>query len=305
MKTAEQPARNSLYNNAILLLTLTALFWGGNTIAGRLAIGEVSPLVIVALRWIIVSTILCTLLRRQIRAEWSLMRPHLVLMVLMALFGFISFNTLFYFAAHTTTAVNLGIIQASMPAIVLIGSVFAFGAKVRALQVFGIIVTMVGVAVVATQGDLAVLTGLKINPGDGLMIIACLFYAGYTVALRARPKVSGLVFFAVLSAFAAVMSLPALAYEISIDAHQWPTFKGWLVVLYISLFPSCLAQIFFMRGVELIGPSRAGIFINLVPIFAAILAVLILQEPFRLFHAVALALVLGGIWFSERKVNGS
>jgi len=305
MIPAEQPAKKNLFDNAILLLTLTSLFWGGNTIAGRLAIGEVSPLVIVALRWIIVSTILCTVLRRQIKQEWPVMRPHLVMMALMALFGFVSFNTLFYFAAHTTTAVNLGIIQASMPAVVLIGSVFAFGTKVRALQVFGIAVTMVGVAVVATRGDLALLKGLKINPGDGLMIIACLFYAGYTVALRARPKVSGLVFFAVLSAIAAITSLPALFYEISIGAHQWPTFKGWLVVFYISLFPSCLAQIFFMRGVELIGPSRAGIFINLVPIFASILAVLILKEPFQLFHAVALALVLGGIWFSERRAAGS
>ncbi|MEP2435768.1 MAG: DMT family transporter, partial [Roseibium sp.] len=218
-----------------------------------------------------------------------------------ATFGFTGFNSLFYIAAHRTTAVNLGIIQGSMPVLVLIGAVLAFGVRVRPLQVVGILITLAGVAMVAAQGDLDVLLHLSINPGDGIMLIASLFYAGYTLSLRNRPQVSGMVFFAVLSVVAALTSIPGLFYEHSIGTLQWPTFQGWLVVLYISLFPSSLAQIFFMRGVELIGPARAGVFINLVPIFAAGLGILILGEPFHAYHAVALVMVLGGIWLSERK----
>ncbi len=291
------------YGNALLMMALTTLFWGGNTVAGRLAVGEVSPMVVVFLRWVIVAGILVPLQWRHIRAEWPLMRPYSFRMVLMAVFGFIGFNTLFYIAATETTAVNLGIIQGSVPILVLIGSMIAFGSRIRALQVIGILLTLAGVTLIAAQGSLDVLLALAVNPGDGVMLIACVLYSGYTLALRDRPQVSPLAFFAVLSGIAAITSLPGLAYDIAAGTVQWPSLQGWLVVLYIALFPSCLAQIFFMRGVELIGPARAGVFINLVPIFAAILAVSILGEPFKWYHGTALTLVIGGIWLSERKAG--
>lgn len=291
------------YGNAILLLMATTLLWGGNTVAGRLAAGEVSPMVVVFLRWIIVAGILVPLLWSRIQGEWPVMRGAFLRMVLMAAFGFVGFNTLFYIAATQTTAVNLGIIQGSMPIVVLIGSVVAFGTKVRLLQVVGILATLIGVTLIAAQGSLEVLLSLAVNPGDSVMLAACILYSGYTLALRNRPQVSGLVFFAVLSGISVFASLPGLAYEMATNTAQWPEMKGWLVVLYIALGPSCLSQIFFMRGVELIGPARAGVFINLVPVFAAILAVSILGEAFEWHHGLALALVLGGIWLSERKAT--
>ncbi|MES0809477.1 DMT family transporter [Roseibium sp. SCPC15] len=291
------------YGNAFLMLGLTTLFWGGNTVAGRLAVGEVSPMMVVFLRWVIVAAILLPLRWTRIQTEWPAMRPRIVLMVLMAVFGFVGFNTLFYIAATETTAVNLGIIQGSMPILVLIGSVIAFGTKARALQVFGILLTLAGVTIIAAQGSLETLLALAVNPGDGIMLIACVLYSGYTLSLRNRPQVSSLTFFAVLSGISVVASVPGFLFELSTQTAQWPTLQGWLVVLYIALFPSCLAQIFFMRGVELIGPARAGVFINLVPIFAAALAVSILGEPFEWHHGTALLLVLGGIWLSERKAG--
>jgi drug/metabolite transporter (DMT)-like permease len=293
------------YGNAFVMLALTTLFWGGNTVAGRLAVGEVSPMVVVFLRWVIVAAILLPLQWPRIRSEWPLMRPYFPRMLLMAIFGFVGFNSLFYIAATSTTAVNLGIIQGSMPILVLIGSMIAFGTRIRALQVLGILLTLAGVTLIAAQGKLEVLLALAVNPGDGVMLIACVLYSGYTLALRNRPRVSPLAFFAVLSGIAALTSVPGIVYEIVSGTEQWPTYDGWLVVLYISLFPSCIAQIFFMRGVELIGPARAGVFINLVPIFAAVLAVSILGEPFEWHHGTALVLVLGGIWLSERKAGAA
>jgi drug/metabolite transporter (DMT)-like permease len=136
------------------------------------------------------------------------------------------------------------------------------------------------------------------------MLIACLFYAGYTLSLRQRPKVPGLVFFAALAAVAFLISVPLLAAEIMTGHGYWPTGKGWLILVYVAVGPSFLAQLFFMRGVELIGPGRAGVFVNLVPVFASLLAVLILSEPFAWYHAVALALVLGGIALAEKGKRG-
>ena len=137
--------------------------------------------------------------------------------------------------------------------------------------------------------------------GDVWMLVACCLYAGYTVALRTRPPVPGLVFFAALAGVALLTSVPLMAYEVASGTVTWPTLRGWLIVLYVGLFPSFVSQVLFMRGVELIGPGRAGLFVNLVPIFGALLAVLILSERFAAYHAVGLTLVLGGIWLAERR----
>ena len=88
--------------------------------------------------------------------------------------------------------------------------------------------------------------------------------------------------------------------EAFVSGLSMPTWQGWLVTLYVAIFPSCLAQLFFVRAVDLIGPGRTGVFVNLVPVFSAILAVVLINEPFHVFHAVALALVIGGIWLAER-----
>ena len=293
----------SLYSRPLLLLALTTLFWSGSSIAGRLAIGEVSPLAVVFLRWILVSALMLSLYGRQTRSEWPLLRQHLPIIFLISLCGLTAFNSLFYIAAHSTSAVNLGIIQGATPMFVLLGVFIILRTPVRPLQIIGVLVTMTGVACIASQGDLTRLRQLAINSGDALMILACILYALYAILLRNRPAVSGLVFLTALSVVAAISSVPLILLEILQDSLQMPTAKGWLIVAYIAIFPSCLAQIFFIRGVELIGPGRAGVFINLVPIFSSLLAVGLLGEPFYIYHAVALALILAGIALSERSIG--
>ena len=294
----------SLFSRPYLLLTLTMLFWGGNAVAGQLVVGEVSPLMLTFLRWLMVCSFLWVTAGRRVIAEWPGVRPRMLWITGMAVCGFTGFNSLFYVASHDTTAVNIGILQGSIPVLVFLGAFALHRTRVGLLQMVGAVITILGVMVVATAGDVSRLTSLAFNPGDVTMMIACLFYSAYASALPNRPKVSGLVFFTVMSLVACVTTLPLALYEVFAGTVIWPTPKGWAIGLYIALFPSFIAQIFFMRGVELIGPGRAGIFVNLVPVFAAGLAVVILSEVFHLYHAVALVLVLGGIWLSERhKVN--
>ena len=118
--------------------------------------------------------------------------------------------------------------------------------------------------------------------------------------MRNRPKMPPLVFFTVAASFACVIALPLLAIEIGIGQYHAPTLTGWCILAFTVIGPSILSQLSFMRAIELIGPGRAGVFVNLVPGFAPILAVLIVGEPFGLHHALALALVLGGIFIAER-----
>lgn len=285
---------------AYALLTTTTLCWGANAVFGRMAVGEISPMLLVSLRWLGALTLMLVFARRHVTRDWPTLRQHLPFLAAMGALGFTAFNALFYVAAHTTTAVNIGIIQGSMPVFVLIGAYIAYRSPVTRLQLAGVALTLTGVVTVGVGGSLERLAELTVNHGDLLMIIACMFYAGYAVGLLRRPAVSSLGLFTVVAGAAFAASLPLTAIELALGHFQWPTPTGWLVAGLVTLFPSFLAQIFFIQGVALIGPGRAGVFINLVPVFASIMAVLVLSEPFELFHALALALVLTGIWLSER-----
>ena len=284
---------------AYALLVFTTACWGGNAVAGRAAVGEVSPMVITCLRWAIVSIFLACVTPRQLVRAWPELRRFRRKIVFMAVSGFTLFNALFYISAHYTTAVNIGILQGAIPVLVMVGAIVLYGTRVGPVQVCGMAATLVGVALVATQGRLGTLAAFRLNLGDALMLLACLLYSGYTLGLRDRPKVPSLIFFSMMAFIAFLTSLPLLAYEVATATVQWPTLEGWGLLVFIALFPSFLAQLAFMRGVQLIGPGRAGIFANLAPIFGAFFAVLILSERFATFHLAALVLVIGGILAAE------
>ena len=127
-----------------------------------------------------------------------------------------------------------------------------------------------------------------------------MLYAGYTIGLRQRPNVSGLSMLAAMAVAAFVTSVPLMIWEIASGGFVWPTPRGLLALAYVALGPAFAAQMAFMRGVELIGPGRAGVFVNLVPVFGAIMAVALLGEPFAAYHVVALALVIGGIAVAQK-----
>ena len=295
------------YSSAPLLLFLATLGWGSNTIASRLAVGEVSPMLLIFFRWGFVVVILLSLYWRQMIDEWPIIRPRLKWLLIMGGCGLSLFNAFFYIAAHSTTAVNLGIIQSTMPGMILLGSFMFFGDRINRLQFSGLLLTLLGVGVIVTQGSLEQLMQLTFNHGDLLMIFACSFYAMYTVGLKSRPKISGMVMLAYFSVAAFLMTIPLMIFESFIYGTVMPGVKGFAIVFYIAMVPSFLSQIFFMRGVDLIGPGSAGLYANLVPIFSAIMAVLLLSEEFELFHLAAMLLVFGGIglfeYQSRRKVS--
>jgi drug/metabolite transporter (DMT)-like permease len=288
------------WNSPALLLTVTALMFAGHSVVGRLAVGEISPMSLTCGRWGLALIPLGLVARADFRRDLAILRPHWIFVIAMGALGFTAFNALFYTAAHRTSALNLSILQGAIPAFVLIGARLAFGVRVGGWQAFGAFITMVGVATIAAQGDLTRLLTLSFNEGDAMMVLACIFYAGYTVGLRNRPAISGLGFFTAMAAVAFVTSIPLLVIEIANGAFIAPTLKGLLALLYAALLPSLIAQIFYMRGVELIGPGRAGVYVNLVPAFGALLAVVLLGESFARYHAVALVLVVVGIGVAER-----
>ncbi|MDE2361738.1 MAG: DMT family transporter [Hyphomicrobiales bacterium] len=291
------------YDQAWLVLIVTTMLWGGNGVASRLAVGRVTPMSLVFIRWLAVCTMLAIALHRPIRAHWPEIYANRWRILLMAGFGFTGFTVLFYASAYWTTAVNITLLQASIPPMVIGFSVVLRGLKPTMQQLVGMAITLVGVAIIATKGAPLQIFETRFNFGDILVLIACVFYAGYTLALRDRPPLPQLVFFASLAFAALVTSTPFMIGEVALGKFHWPTTQGWLVLIFVALGPSLASQLLFMRGVELIGPNRAGLFSNLVPIFGALFAVALLGEEFHLYHAIALALTLAGIWLAEQRAG--
>lgn len=289
-----------IHGQAALLLVFTTLVWGANAVAARLAVGQVSPMMLTTARWGICCVALWFTARRSIATHWPALRPHWPYLSAMGVVGYTAFNALFYGAAHHTTAINIAIIQGTIPVLVLLGGVLFLGQRLRWLQLLGVAVTLAGILVVASRGQWAVLAALGFNIGDLWVLLACLLYAGYMLGLRRRPAVPPIVFFAAVALVAALSSLPLLAIEIATGHFVVPTATGWALMLFVGLLPSFVSQITFIHAVSLIGAARAGVFLNLTPVFGPLLAVLVLGEPLALFHALALALVLGGIYVAER-----
>jgi len=284
-----------------LFLIVTMLSWSANTVFAILSVGEVSPLVIVFCRWLGVSLLLLVFAQQHIRQDWSVFLSNKAYFLRMAVLGFTFFNGLYYVASQSTTAVNLGILQGSIPIFVLLGSILFLHEKITKLQTFGVFITLLGVVMVSVKGDIDILVNLAFAKGDLLMLLACLFYAAYTTGLKNRPKIHPLSFFSYLAFLALMTSIPLLGIEITLGHSQYPTMKGWVIIGLITLFPSFLSQMLYILSVQKIGPARAAVFVNLIPIFSTIMAALVLKEHIQWFHYVALIMVLGGISLSELK----
>lgn len=288
-----------MFRNAYTLLILTMIFWGGNAVAGKLAVGHISPLLLTTLRWALAVVIMAAISLPQLARDWKVVKQNLPLLIALGVAGFTLFNAAMYSALTFTTAINVSIEQAGMPMFIFIANFLLYRMGVSPGQIIGFSLSLIGVALTASHGNLLRLAELDVNAGDLLMLGALVLYSGYTVALRYKPDIHWKSLMLVICAAAFVSSLPFALWEVATDRAIWPDARGWTVAAYTAFFPSVISQVFYIRGVELIGANRAGLFINLVPIFGTLLSILILGENFHLYHAAALVLVLGGISLAE------
>ena len=285
---------------AYCLLVLTTFCWGLNAVFARMAVGDISPMLLVSIRWLGTLILIVLFAGRTLMDGLPSILQHIGYTFLMGLVGLGGFGTLIYYSAYYTTAVNIGIIQGAMPAIVLVGSCWFFRTSVNLVQIAGVVVTMLGVVFVSINGELEKLMSLSFNKGDLLMLVAVLLYGAYTVGLRRKHNLSSIILFASVVVWAFISTLPLTIYEFASGKTVWPEEKVWIIVGLIVLLPSFLSHICFIASVKLIGPARSGVFVNLVPVFASFLAVQLLGEAFELYHGLSLLLVLSGIYIFEK-----
>ena len=288
-------------SRAYLVLIIATLCWGGNAVAGKLAVGHVSPMVLTFLRWAIAVAVITAISLPHLRRDWPVVKTRLPYFFALGAVGYTCFNAALYTALKHTSAINVAVIQAGIPMVIFALNFALFRTRIFAGQIIGFILTITGVSLLASHGDLSSLLHLDMNIGDAIMLLAVLSYAIYTVMLRWKPVVNWRTLMAIPAMAALVSSVPLLLWEVSQETALWPDAKGWVITVYTALFASLVAQIFFIMGVERIGPNRAGLFINLIPVFGTFLSVLILGEILHPYQLIALLLTLTGIAVAERK----
>lgn len=288
-----------------LLLVLTTMIWASNVIAGKFAIGHISPMVLTFSRWLIAFVLVSIIAHKHIRADWPMIRRNFIYLLVMGTVGYTGFNVLLYSALHHTTAINVAIEQSAMPLMIFIASLAIYRLPFGWAQIIGFILTIFGVALVISGGDLSNLTISTLNRGDIMMFVAAIFYSGYSVALKNKPDMHWMSLLVIMFAGALIAAFISLLWEINAGNALYPTtVTGFAVIIYTGLFASIVAQASFIEGVGKLGANAAGIYINLLPVFAAIFAVLLLGETLGIHHAAALVLVIVGISLVQRKPRG-
>ena len=285
----------ALWKSAWTLLATANFLWAVNIILARGISGDVPPITLAWVRWTGAFLFALGFAWPRLKQDWQVMLRHWKLMVLLAATGIASYNTLSYIGLNSTTALNVLLLQSASPLVIIVWAFLIFRDVPTLRQIAGVLVSLAGVAAIAAHGSLEMLASLHINPGDIWVVVAIATYAVYCVVARKRPPVHPLAFLVALMGIGSVQMLPFAAWEWSHSTGIHGGWPVWLAMAYIAVLPSFVAYLLFNRGLELAGPGPAGQSMHLMPLFGSVLAVLILHEQFRAYHAVGICLIAVGI----------
>ncbi|OYQ40722.1 EamA family transporter [Rhodoferax sp. TH121] len=294
---------------AIALLVIPPLMWSGNAVVGRLVAPMVSPMTLNLLRWSIALLLLLPLAGAVLRPGSSLW-PQWRRFAWLSLFSIGGYNALLYLALNTSTAINVTLVGASTPVwMLLIGRLF-FKVAVTRRQLLGAALSMAGVVLVLGRGDWEVITQLRLVPGDLYVLLASVAWAFYSWLL-AHPTPESATIRADWAQFLLGQMVFGLGWSALFTAGEWaltPAHIDWswplaAALAFIAVGPAVIAYGSWGAGVSRAGPAVAGFFINLTPLFTALLSSLFLGEPPRLYHGVAFVLIVTGILLSSSKAR--
>ena len=284
-----------LWNSAWPLLVLSNLFWAGNIVLGRGLAGHVPPIALAYWRWTGAFLVAIGFAGRHLQRDAPALLRHWRLMLLLSATGIAVYNTMAYIGLTSTTALNVLLLQSAGPLIIILWAFALFGDRPTLRQSAGVLLSLIGVAIIASHGSLETLLDLSFNRGDVWVLAAIVIYGIYAAMFRRRPATHPLSFLVTAMGLGSLMILPFYIWEIAQGSRIDGSLPAWLGMAYIAVFPSFIAYLFFNRGIELIGAGRAAQSWHLMPVFGSILAVLFLGETFYAYHAIGIALIAAGI----------
>jgi len=286
------------YTQAFLLLGLVMVLWAGNSIVARAVRFDVPPFTLAFLRWSGATLAVAPFAFRPLTRDWPAIRQGWRPLLFLGLLGIGAFNALLYSGLQYTTATNALLLQAAIPAAMVLFDRLFFGVRSSGWQIVGVSASMLGVAAIVFEGDPAAALRFRFEFGDALILVSVAVWALYTVCLRVRPAISPTSFIAVTFSIGVLAMAPPAAMEWQQGkeiAWSWPVVAA---ILYVALLPSLFSYFIYNHATGIVGPANAGQAITLMPLFGAVIAAVLLGERLHPFHFAGMVFILAGIALS-------
>lgn len=283
------------------LLILATLLWGGNFVIGRAVTGDIPPVTLAFLRWCVAFIVFLPIAYPYIKKDWPKLKAHWPIVYVLALTGVASFNTLVYIGVYYTTSINASLMNSSTPIIIYILSFIFLKERLSKYQLIGTFISLIGVLFIISGGSLESFLAFRFNKGDLIVLFAVFCWAIYSLLIKQYAgRLPGYSTFLATIALGAVMLLPFTVYElITTDtAINWST-STISAIFYVGIVASIVAFLSWNTGVVALGANRASIYLNFIPVFAAIFAILFLGEQLQLAQLIGGAAVVSGVLLSS------
>jgi drug/metabolite transporter (DMT)-like permease len=292
-------------SRADIFLILATLFWSGNFIVGKVASTyEIPPFTLNFYRWTFAWLILAPFTLKEIIQKKDLILENIKLILVLGVTSITIFNSIVYYSLNFTQVITGVLMISTIPVMIIFFSWIFKIEKTNIYQILGVVLSLVGVAIIVTKADFDLLINLDFNKGDLWMVVAMLSWAMYSALLRKKKfELSQLSLLEIIISAGLILLVPAYLIEMSLGYKLNINLPFILTLSYVVLFPGLASFICWIKGISIIGSNRSGIFLHLMPIFSTLLAILILKEKFMNFHLLGAVFIISGIFLSSKKVK--
>ena len=290
-------------NLAYILLVLTTIFWSGNFIVGKAAtIYEIPPFSLNFFRWLFAGIILLPFTFKEIFLKKNYIKANIGLFIILGITSITVFNSIVYYSLYFTQVITGVLMISTIPVwIILISSLLKIE-KTNIYQIFGILLSLIGVIAIVTKSDLNVIKGLEFNKGDLSIIIAMFSWAIFSTLLKKKKlEVSQITLLQVVIIFGLIFLTPIYIIELLLGNYIILDKPFFLTLAYVVIFPGLLSFLFWIKGISVIGANRSGIFLHLMPIFGSVFAIIIFKEKIMFYHLIGAIFIIFGIRISNIK----
>ena len=290
-------------NLAYLLLFLTTLFWSGNFIVGKAAsMYEIPPFSLNFFRWLFAWLILIPFTYKEIFKKKDYILSNFGFFVILGITSITVFNSIVYYSLNFTQVISGVLMISTIPVMIIFISSLLKIEKTNFYQILGVALSLTGVVFIVTKADLLILKNLDFNKGDLTMVVAMFSWATYSALLKKKKyELSQITLLQVVITFGLIFLIPIYFIEMNMGYLIKLGKPFYLTLAYVVLFPGLASFFFWIKGIAIIGANRSGIFLHLMPIFGAVMAMVIFDEKFMFYHFLGALFILSGIILSNRK----
>ncbi len=294
-------------NLAYILLILTTLFWSGNFIVGKAASTyEIPPFSLNFFRWLFAGLILLPFTFREILKKKVYILENIGFFIILGITSITIFNSTVYYSLYYMQVISGVLMISTIPVWIMFISAILGIEKTNRFQIFGVILSLLGVISIITQSNLEVIQSLAFNRGDLIMAAGMFAWALYSALLKKKTyEISQITLLEVVIITGLIFLIPIYILEINLG-NQIVMSKPFILTLsYVVIFPGLASFFFWIKGISIIGANRAGVFLHLMPVFGSIMAIILFDEKFMIYHLLGAIFIIAGITLSNKKIKNA